>query len=208
MPGRNSGKHRRGLGFSLSSPQFGVVVLAVNDCPAKVCCQRTCEVYQCSSGFAKNPEMKTNIGFLASKLKCISVSSALNKNCKKILIYSFCFTTVTLLGANKFSDSSPCTFWQRSGSGVDDATCCLPQCIQYQPKCEGDYAPNPHANKTVGQTADVCCKKTCSLYSCSAGSANIPKAQSCWVQLFSCQLVLLLSVLQMRCILYSWDIHC
>jgi hypothetical protein len=54
----------------------------------------------------------------------------------------------------------------------------LPECSQYQPKCEGDYAPNPDANKTVGQTADVCCKKTCSLYACSDGSINIPDAKS------------------------------
>lgn len=91
LPGRNSGKHRRGLGLSLSSPQFGVVVLAVNDCPAKVCCQRTCEVYQCSNGFAKNPEMKTNIGFLASKLKCIlSIEQKLQENPHLFILLHYC----------------------------------------------------------------------------------------------------------------------
>jgi len=53
--------------------------------------------------------------------------------------------------------------------GVDDSTCCEKTCEQYQDKCTGDYAPNPALNNIAGNTANVCCKKTCALFSCNAG---------------------------------------
>eukprot|EP00438_Fugacium_kawagutii_P015266 Skav216363 [mRNA] locus=scaffold1517:25280:37158:+ [translate_table: standard] len=84
------------------------------------CCTRTCAKYDCSEGWAPNPQV-----------------------------------------------------------GVSDEVCCKKKCVQYQDQCTGtsaqlkyvkclnprlcvglgDYAPNPAANDTVGETAEICCSR-------------------------------------------------
>eukprot|EP00434_Breviolum_minutum_P018460 symbB.v1.2.016286.t1/scaffold1236.1/size130149/4 len=167
----------RGLTLDVAKAKF----TGVSD---ETCCTATCSSLKCPAGFKTHPS-KVNLD--ARKTEC----------CEPLCKRHTCSAgwvpdasqVATVGNTDEVCCQRTCEVYQCSNGfaknpemktniGVDDATCCLPQCIQYQPKCEGDYAPNPHANKTVGQTADVCCKKTCSLYSCSAGSANIPKAQS------------------------------
>mmetsp|Transcript_42018 Transcript_42018/g.78051 ORF Transcript_42018/g.78051 Transcript_42018/m.78051 type:complete len:441 (-) Transcript_42018:100-1422(-) len=147
------------------------------------CCSETCAAFDCPTGFAVPASKEKVVG--STKEEC----------CQPLCSAHTCSAgwkadplKVTAL---KHSDEACCQktcsiftcsdgWTKKAGTddfvGVDDKTCCRETCSQYQDKCTGDFAPNPDANKTAGDTANVCCKKTCALHTCNSGELK-PKAQ-------------------------------
>ncbi|CAJ1345420.1 unnamed protein product [Effrenium voratum] len=123
----------------------------VGSSPAE-CCDTLCGGYSCGKGYQADP------------LKAARFGNTDEVCCRRTCaIYQCNVGWAPKKNVENFVD-------------VGDEICCQKKCVQYQEKCTGDFAPNPDANETIGDTADVCCSGTCALHSCGSG-VLIPEPQ-------------------------------